>query len=39
MTTPVVTERPLRLLPVDRDPFCAPLVGDWTPPRRRPLDA
>jgi hypothetical protein len=39
MTTPVVTERPLRLTPVDRDTFCTAPVGDWTPPRRRPLDA
>jgi len=39
MTMPVVTERPLRLTPVDRDTFCTAPVGDWTPPRRRPLDA
>ena len=39
MTTPIVTENPIRLTPVDRDTFCAAPVGDWMPPRRRPLDA
>jgi hypothetical protein len=39
MTTPIVTERPLRLTPVDRDTFCGAPIGDWLPPRRRPQDA
>ena len=42
MTTPIVTEQPQRLTPVDRDTFCDQqnvAAADWTPPRRRPQDA
>ncbi len=41
MTTPIVTEQPQRLAPVDRDTFCdpQPVPAEWTPPRRRPQDA
>jgi hypothetical protein len=41
MTMPIVTEQPLRLTPVDRDPFCDQPEPrpDWIPPRRRPADA
>ena len=41
MTTPVVTEQPQRLTPVERDTFCEPLDVrvEWSPPRRRPQDA
>jgi hypothetical protein len=42
MTTPIVTELPLRLESTERDTFISdprPPAVSWAPPRRRPLDA